>query len=976
MNTTTIHSRVQLPRRAGLCIKTAIAGFMLGILFSIPGLAYAASRPVTNTLDSGAGSLRDTLGLAQAGDTVVFDSNVFSVPQTITLNSQVYITTNLTIAGPTSGTLTVSGQNVSRIFNALLGNDLAISNMTLRDGNPGFGGGPGGAIYVGGALSLTSVTVFSNTANDNGGALYAVGAVTLTNCLIVSNTSTLAGGGLWVTNTLAMTNTQFVGNQAGVNGRGGGAFVAVDAAVNGGEFKANHSGNDGGGLYVRRSLTVTGTQFIANAAGFRGGGAFVDASYGGMVLVNGLFRNNTATKDGGGVDSEGVYGLTVNGTVFDSNTAYTGDGGGANSYYPAAINGAVFQGNRSVNGQGGGLYVADRVVITSAQFIANTAFTNGGGAYALINSDIVSSTFQNNSTANGNGGGLYGDDLMFITGTQFITNTAYNQGGGAYIFADADVAGSLFRANSTTTGDGGGLYAAYTLYMTGTQVLTNSSGNQGGGIAAGTQGVYFVDPIVATIANSWIQGNAALAGGGLFGDITHTITTTNSSFVNNTASNYGGGVFGCMGTTINIANTTLSANGASANGGGAYVYTTSVMSLLNVTFSGNSAPASSGGGLYSRGSVNFQNTIVANSTGGNCAGKVISMTDNGYNLDSADNCAFATGKHSLINALPVLGPLQLNAPGSTPTHKLMPGSQAIDAGTCTGAPVTDQRGAPRPGPTSIFCDIGAYELQTATSDIMVDKKLVTANPIAGQAVTYTLTISNAGDGLAAGVLVTDSLPAGVSFITYTRSGAVITQTSSSPPAWSVQNLGYNQTGIITVTALIASDIAKGSVITNTAAVSSVSLDASSANNMASAGATVGAQADLQLTKSSAWVTATNGITFTIYFTNAGPSVANDVYITDALPLSLTFGAQAGMSLPLYGPTVTTGALTWYTPTLQAGAGGVIVFTTQAVPGGSGWMTNTATITSTVSEATSVNNTGSAAAFILGYRAYLPVLQKP
>src|SRR2546430_10468838 len=46
------------------------------------------------------------------------------------------------------------------------------------------------------------------------------------------------------------------------------------------------------------------------------------------------------------------------------------------------------------------------------------------------------------------------------------------------------------------------------------------------------------------------------------------------------------------------------------------------------------------------------------------------------------------------NADPKLGPLQLNAPGSTPTHALLSGSPAIDAVTANPAacPATDQRG--------------------------------------------------------------------------------------------------------------------------------------------------------------------------------------------------------------------------------------------------------------------------------------------
>jgi len=63
---------------------------------------------------------------------------------------------------------------------------------------------------------------------------------------------------------------------------------------------------------------------------------------------------------------------------------------------------------------------------------------------------------------------------------------------------------------------------------------------------------------------------------------------------------------------------------------------------------------------------------------------------------------------------PQLGPLQDNG-GPTPTHALLPGSPAIDAGgSDCPPPATDQRGFPRPVDGNddgvATCDIGAYEL--------------------------------------------------------------------------------------------------------------------------------------------------------------------------------------------------------------------------------------------------------------------------
>ena len=62
---------------------------------------------VTNTNDSGAGSLRATISSASPGDTIAFASGVTG---TITLTSgELDINENLDIEGPGAGILTISG---------------------------------------------------------------------------------------------------------------------------------------------------------------------------------------------------------------------------------------------------------------------------------------------------------------------------------------------------------------------------------------------------------------------------------------------------------------------------------------------------------------------------------------------------------------------------------------------------------------------------------------------------------------------------------------------------------------------------------------------------------------------------------------------------------------------------------------------------------------------------------------------------
>ena len=98
--------------------------------------------------------------------------------------------------------------------------------------------------------------------------------------------------------------------------------------------------------------------------------------------------------------------------------------------------------------------------------------------------------------------------------------------------------------------------------------------------------------------------------------------------------------------------------------------------------------------------LNVKNTIVANSTGGNCAG--VALNSNGHNLDDE---IIPVGWHNptdLIPQNPNLGPLQDNG-GPTFTQALG-NDNAKNVGT--GCPDRDQRGYPR---LPDACDIGAYE---------------------------------------------------------------------------------------------------------------------------------------------------------------------------------------------------------------------------------------------------------------------------
>jgi CSLREA domain-containing protein len=147
-----------------------------------------------------------------------------------------------------------------------------------------------------------------------------------------------------------------------------------------------------------------------------------------------------------------------------------------------------------------------------------------------------------------------------------------------------------------------------------------------------------------------------------------------------------------------VTNVTITGNDARPDTGGGIFSAGSGAStaLVNVTIKDNTTQ-SGAGGIANSGTTSFRNTILANNSPANCAGTI---TSEGYNLDSGDTCVLRAAG-DLINTNPMLGAL------TNGVYPLLAGSPAIDAGTNTFCPFTDQLGIARP--MGAFCDMGAVE---------------------------------------------------------------------------------------------------------------------------------------------------------------------------------------------------------------------------------------------------------------------------
>src|SRR6266404_8908966 len=218
------------------------AAICMAPLCAIAIPAHASIIPVTNTNDSGSGSLRQALAIANDGDTI--DATGISGAINL-ISGELLVNKSVTINGPGADVLAVDGNMISRGFRiAVSGKTIAISGFTIRNGHSGNAGGGidnenndtlmitnctvsgnsaglGGGMFNGGPLTIGSMTVSGNSA-ANGGGIYnsGGGAATITNSTFSGNTAS-SGGGIFNIGTFTITNSTLSNNSASL---GGGVF--------------------------------------------------------------------------------------------------------------------------------------------------------------------------------------------------------------------------------------------------------------------------------------------------------------------------------------------------------------------------------------------------------------------------------------------------------------------------------------------------------------------------------------------------------------------------------------------------------------------------------------------------------------------------------------------------------------------------------------------------------------------------------
>ncbi|GEM_PF-1857739 len=444
--------------------------------------AHAATIHVTSAFDSGTGTLRSAVDMANGmpgDDDIVFDGDYVitlqsalppllaaggallpaqtaAFPLTSRFDSCVGITFPYTLTG---------ADNTARVANLRQAVECANANATAD------------VIDLGG-----------NTLSFDDGPYASPGDGVMNALPVVTGGLTLKTGELQRSGTAAeafrflyfdparSSDPQIVDGVTFRNGNAmesAGAILSVDGLleVRDSRFIGNHASTHGGAIYARNELRLRGSVFQGNVAAFSGGavqGTLIDSR-------DTQFESNAAGMSGGGMTARSVV-----------------------------MAGGGFKDNRAA--AGGGLSTSMGVVAAGVSFIGNRA-TRYGGALNLSagQNHIVNSRFEGND-AGLEGGGAISNDATFgvgiqqcrIVNTLFLGNTTAGQG--SIFVTSSFMSGPAEFTNVTASGNGQAGRSLFSV-INGSVAVRNSIFWDNPG-AVGT----------ATVAHSLVQGGFAGAG--------------------------------------------------------------------------------------------------------------------------------------------------------------------------------------------------------------------------------------------------------------------------------------------------------------------------------------------------------------------------------------------------------------------------------------------------------------------------------
>ncbi len=418
---------------------------------------------VTNTNNSGVGSLRQAVVDASANDIVRLSPSLLTNgTDSIVLTSEIAFSKSLIFKGfyNNTDTLYISGNQTNRIFNISNTENITIDSMVFVNGFADDGGAI--SLVEADSLIIINSTISHNSATNDGGGLYINSAAYSVTALIITNSN--------ISNNYAST-------------LGGGVYTFYHESGSGSSVTINNSD------ISNNSAAVGGGVFSSTYASYSG---YSSSSFFSFTLNNSIINNNSATiEDGGGIVVTFPSILISNSTISDN---YSNKNGGGifvipTSYFSPSflITNSIIN-NNTANSKGGGIYTNSSDFTITNSTINNNSGRSGGGVftYSCPFFIVKNSTISNNNSID-NGGGLYVDthwsDAVFSVAinNSTICNNSANNGGGLYTSFSYDAHPSVTINNSTiinnTAIDGGGVYSHFTIIDVTGSIIWTANGN-------------------------------------------------------------------------------------------------------------------------------------------------------------------------------------------------------------------------------------------------------------------------------------------------------------------------------------------------------------------------------------------------------------------------------------------------------------------------------------------------------------------
>jgi len=434
-----------------------------GALLTTAGMAgyqhSLATITVTNTNDSGAGSLRQAIADASAGDTVTFAAGLAG--NTITLTSgELTINKQLTIDGDLNDDLafsaandiTISGGNSSRVFNVTggaSGTEVVLFGLQIRNGLVSGDGGAGSGGATGGAGGA-----------GEGGAIRNSGHLIINRSVIDRNHASGGGGGGAGTYSGGSTFRGYGGGGGGGYGGSGGG----DGGTSGFNDNAATTGSGGNGGRAGFSNNANAVNYAGKGGSSSGGAATPDnfaagGGAGGTAVINssniiggggGGYTPNTGSGGAGGLAVGGIFNagtLTTNNTSMTRNAGAGGGGGGG------------FNNGQTSGAGGNGIGAIYNANGSTFRYDSTLTFGSGATANAGAGGTDGSNTGAPAATAGGNGSSTANvlNNAGATTNSSFSLNaapTTTNLNGDSFTFTEGNSATPIDQGGDATVSDG------------------------------------------------------------------------------------------------------------------------------------------------------------------------------------------------------------------------------------------------------------------------------------------------------------------------------------------------------------------------------------------------------------------------------------------------------------------------------------------------------------------------------------------